>query len=95
MPNELRDIINRLEKQKAAIDRALSALREIDDSSLGEMPISKRARRKSAANENPGRRTISDEGRARIAEAQRKRWAVKKRAVKKSASAVVKKKTAA
>jgi hypothetical protein len=38
MPNNFREIINKLEKQKAAIERALSALREVEDTDRMEAP---------------------------------------------------------
>jgi primosomal protein N' len=79
MPNYFKEIINKLEKQKAAIERALSALREMDDSEWMEVPHSrkpKKVRRK---------RTLSAEARQRISAAQRKRWAAVKKGTKKAA----------
>lgn len=87
MANEFKDIITRLERQRTAIDRALAALREVDGSNAGETVIARRGRPKKAARKKANKaasRTISDEGRKRIAEAQRKRWALKKRAAKKT-----------
>ena len=90
--DEINRIIERLERQRAAIDRAIGALREIaGDTSPGPVrsaPVPKKARK----------RRLSPEGRARIAEAARKRWAeqragavgpkkVTKRTSKKAASA--------
>jgi hypothetical protein len=75
MPNEFKEIITRLEKQKAAIERALAALREVDDNGAEETPINRRRRPSKVARKSK----ISEEGRKRIAEAQRKRWATKKR----------------
>ncbi len=90
--DEINRIIERLERQRAAIDRAIGALREIaSDTSTGPVrsaPVPKKGRK----------RRLSPEGRARIAEAARKRWAAKragavgakkvtKRASKKAASA--------
>jgi hypothetical protein len=87
MANELKDIISRLEKQKAAIDRALLALREMDDSGETETTTVRRGRPKKTVTKNvvkrAATRTISDDGRKRIAEAQRKRWAAKKRTASK------------
>jgi hypothetical protein len=74
MPNEFKDIIQRLEKQKAAIDRALAALREVDDNGAEEAATTRRGRPGKVAR----KRKMSEEGRKRIAEAQRKRWATKK-----------------
>jgi hypothetical protein len=65
------DVINRmirnLERQRDSIDRALEALRELVGGGR-EQP-------KSPA---PQKRRLSPEGRARIVEAARRRWAVKK-----------------
>ena len=71
--NEIAKIISQLEHQKAAIERAISALREIEGpSQIGA----------STAPKFPGnasqKRHISPEGRKRIAEALRRRWAAKK-----------------
>jgi hypothetical protein len=74
MPNEFKDIIMRLEKQKVAIERALAALREVDDNGAEGTPRTRRRRPSKAARKSK----ISEEGRKRIAEAQRKRWATKK-----------------
>jgi hypothetical protein len=79
MPNNFKEIISQLEKQKAAIERALSALREVDDSERLQAPSRgrlKKVRRK---------RTLSAEARERISAAQRKRWAAAKKAAKKAA----------
>jgi len=70
------DIINRLEQQQAAIDGALTALRGIAGSSRSTAPNS---------NSKVGRpvkrqRRLSAEGRRKIAEAARKRWAAIKAA---------------
>jgi hypothetical protein len=71
----LQDVIARLERQREAIDRALAALHEVS-SSEGHQ------RRRKAAVKRAGRkrRGPSPEGRRRIAEAQRARWAAKKAA---------------
>jgi hypothetical protein len=87
MANEFKDVITRLERQRTAIDRALAALREVDDSNAAQIVIARRRRPKKATRRKANKavsRTISDEGRKRIAEAQRKRWALKKRAAKKT-----------
>jgi len=67
--NDLGKIIVQLEREKAAIERALAALREIG----GGKPSASgpRSRRR-------GR--LSAEGRRRIAEAARRRWAKKRAA---------------
>ena len=74
--NDLKSIIAQLEQQRAAIDRALSALREISGS--GNRP----AERSAAAGITKVRkkRRLTPEGRERIAEATRRRWAAKRAA---------------
>ena len=74
----LESVIAQLEQQGAVIDRALEALRRIG----GAGPVKRRGR-------PPGKKTggMSAEGRARIGEAQRKRWAAKKRGGKRAISA--------
>jgi hypothetical protein len=75
--NDRARIISQLEQQKAAIDRAISALREIED--LNQVGTS-------AAFTHPGRKTappkgqLSPEGRQRIAESNRRRAAAQKAA---------------
>jgi hypothetical protein len=65
------NIIAQLEQERTAIDRALSALREIGGSRTSPPIVSKARRRR-------GR--LSAEGRQRIADAARKRWALKRAA---------------
>jgi hypothetical protein len=70
--NELKDIIASLERQKAGIDRALSALTGIETS---PQPAS------STTKSQPGRkRGLTAAGRKRISDALKKRWAAKKAA---------------
>jgi hypothetical protein len=78
-----KDIINRLEQQKAAIDKAIAALREFDDGEIGgsERPKSKGLAK--AVKKGAKKRVMSEEGRKRIAEASRKRWAAVRKAAKK------------
>jgi hypothetical protein len=68
--NEIEKIVSQLERQKAAIEKAIIALREVsgvnDKSRTAEIGRSK---------PGPRKRHISPEGRKRIAEATRKRWA--------------------
>jgi|HubBroStandDraft_4_1064222.scaffolds.fasta_scaffold968634_1 hypothetical protein len=78
MADGLKDIIAQLERQKAAIDRALSSLRTLEESeapaqvsSAPEASPRKTARRKVR---------ITPEGRKRLAEAMKRRWAVKRTA---------------
>jgi hypothetical protein len=79
-----KEIIARLEAQKRAIDQAIAALSEFDE---GDVPKSSTptAKRSGVGVKSTKKRVMSEEGRQRIAEAQKKRWATKKRAVKKLA----------
>jgi hypothetical protein len=68
--NNIDKIISQLERQKTAINRAIDALREVSDKgaaatvkSVGSKPVARKKRR------------LSPEGRRRIAEAARRRWA--------------------
>jgi hypothetical protein len=80
MLGNFNDIIARLEKQKTAIDQALDALRQFDESDIARPSTSKKAAGKKAVK----KRVLSEEGRQRIADAARKRWAAKRKASKKS-----------
>jgi hypothetical protein len=77
-----KDIINRLEQQKAAIDKAIAALREFDDSGTSESERPKSKTVKKAAK----KRVMSEEGRKRITDASRKRWAAVRKAAGKKAA---------
>jgi hypothetical protein len=92
---DLTSVINQLETQKAAIERALEALR-------GGAPRRGRKpgpQKKVAAKKTIKRSVISEEGRAKLAEAMKKRWAAKqakptkKRAPKKATKKATKKTT--
>jgi hypothetical protein len=78
------DIVAQLERQKAAIERALAALREIggpvSESAAGPAPVTAKTRATRKAKRKTG---ITPEGRARLAEAMRARWAAKKAGSKK------------
>ena len=81
---DLQQIINDLEQKKTAIDNALAALR-----SLSTDTPQRRGPGRPPGKRGPGqppkkRSNISEEGRQRIAEALRKRWAAKKAAAKKT-----------
>ena len=81
----LQQIISDLEQQKAAIENALAALRGLSGGAE-----QRRGPGRPPGTGGPGRpakkgSNISDEGRQRIAEALRKRWAAKKAAAKKAA----------
>jgi hypothetical protein len=83
---ELKDIeaiISQLERQKAAIEKAIAALREVSG-----LPVKQSNARKPTTSKPPARKHhISPEGRERIAEATRRRWAAK-RAAEKAASKI-------
>jgi hypothetical protein len=70
----LDNIIEQLEEQKAAIDRAISALGEISHRPLGSLA------KKALAPVKPThkKRHMSAEGRKRIGDAARRRWALAK-----------------
>ena len=68
--NDIENAISRLEKQRSAIDRALLALREISGPNTPKaQPVGQSKSR---------RRRLSPEGRRRIIEATKRRWAAKK-----------------
>jgi hypothetical protein len=74
MANGLRDIIQQLEQQRNAIERALSALREIDGEAVNSVvapPASGRVTRKNR---------MMPEGKKRRADSTRRRRAVKRTA---------------
>lgn len=72
--NEIESIIERLEQQRAAIDNALTALREVG----GTEPEKRRGRPTGSGKARKKTRHISPEGRQRQIEAMRKYWAKKK-----------------
>ena len=70
---ELDSIVANLERQREAIDRALEALREVSGTTdAGARPA---ATKKRAAKKRGG---LTEEGRRRLSENMRKRWAVKR-----------------
>ncbi|MBS1982894.1 MAG: hypothetical protein JST16_01875 [Bdellovibrionales bacterium] len=71
--SEINSIISQLERQRVAIHKALEALREVAGQGA-PAPTPTRATKTASA----GKRSMSEEGRRRIAEAQRRRWAAKK-----------------
>jgi len=75
--NEIQSIISRLEHQRTAIERALAALREVEGSGT---PAARKQGKRGGRKRVGGKRRMSPEGRARIAEATRKRWADKRAA---------------
>jgi hypothetical protein len=79
-----KDIVTRLEKQKVAIDQAIAALREFDEGDVVAAETPKAGGATKAVKKVAKKRIMSEEGRRRIAEASKKRWA----AVRKNAKNV-------
>ncbi len=71
--NEIESVISQLEQQRDAIERALAALRDI-------APAAKKLGRPPGKKARGGKGHMSAEGRARIGEATRRRWAEKRAA---------------
>jgi hypothetical protein len=84
--NAIENIIRQLEQQHASLDRALGALREIE----GTAAASAQGRGMPGKKARGGKRHMSAEGRARIAEATRRRWAEKRAAQAAAAKQTVK-----
>jgi hypothetical protein len=115
MADGLKDIIASLEQQRVAIEKALEALKEVDGSVSGAAPVPPTAKRRGrkpgpqakkaapAAKAAPATRKgrISQEGREKLAEAMKRRWAAKRagtkvtKATAKKATKKAKKKEAA
>jgi hypothetical protein len=74
--SNFKDVIAALEQQRAAIDKAIAVLNEFEGNGLVTRESAKRGRPAKAI-EKPvkKKRVMSEEGRRRIAEASRKRWA--------------------
>ena len=86
MLGTFKDIINRLEQQKVAIDKAIATLREFDCGEIAEIEKPKSKHAAKAVEKAGKKRVMSEEGRKRIAEASKKRWAaVRKAGAKKAA----------
>lgn len=82
---DLRNIIADLERQKAAIENALAALRDVSGT---EAPKRRGRPPGSGAKRGPGRPPkkqvrFTDAGRQRLAEAMKQRWAAKRAGSKK------------
>jgi hypothetical protein len=77
MTNGLKEVIKGLEKQKTAIERALAALKEVDGTTVESAPAAAVPVRRGRAKRKGG---MTAEGRRRLSEALRKRWAVKRAA---------------
>jgi hypothetical protein len=78
MAGGLNDIIAKLEEQRSAIERALSALREIEGSGVQSREVKPPDPRRVPTKRKRG---ITPEGRKRLVEAMKRRWAVKRTAV--------------
>ncbi len=88
---DTRKILTDLRAQRDRLNQAIAALESLN-ASASAPGVSKSAAKtaiaatlKSARSAPAGKRVISEEARQRMAEAQRKRWAKKKRAVKAAA----------
>jgi hypothetical protein len=80
MTNSVNEVIKKLEQQRAGIDRALAALRDLEEpgavtASSAASPASPAPVRGRAAKRKGG---MTPEGRRRLSEALRARWAAKK-----------------
>ncbi len=79
MANSLNEVIRKLEEQRAAIERALAALREVEGSGIetgSTAPAAALAPRGRGKAKRKGGMTA--EGRRRLSEALKARWAAKK-----------------
>jgi hypothetical protein len=86
--NDVTRIISDLERQRTAIDRAISALREVAGRGLGNtMSPSTPEPATGGAPATKKKRQLSPEGRQRIIDAAKKRWAAKRAALKRQARA--------
>jgi hypothetical protein len=75
MTNGLKEVIKGLEKQKTAIERALAALREVDGATAESAPAAAAPARRGRPRRKGG---MTPEGRKRLSEALKKRWAAKR-----------------
>jgi len=73
MADGIKEIIDSLERQRTAIENALSALRGIEVA--GQQSASTSTSRRGPAKRKGG---MTPEGRKRLAEAMRRRWAAKR-----------------
>jgi hypothetical protein len=71
----LNSVITSLEQQKSAIERALSALRDIEMPGVESGVERPQPRQKVRSKRRGG---ITPEGRKRLAEAMKRRWAIKR-----------------
>jgi hypothetical protein len=79
MAEGLKNVIEQLEQQKAAIERALAALRDVD-AAPAAVVAKRRGRPPGVKSKAPAKRKggITPEGRKRLSEALKQRWAAKK-----------------
>ena len=83
--NDINRIISELERQRIAIERAISALRDVSAPAATTSQVSaSKATKKSSPRK---KRQLSEEGRQRIIEATKKRWAAKRAADAQKATA--------
>jgi hypothetical protein len=75
MANNLNEVIKKLEQQRTGIERALAALREIEGPAAVAPPAAPAVGRPRKARRKGG---MTPEGRRRLSEALRARWAAKK-----------------
>jgi hypothetical protein len=73
---DIQDIISELEQQRAAIERALTALREVSKPGVQRETAAPGRKRPGPQPKKQSRMT--EEGRRRLAESMKKRWAAKR-----------------
>jgi hypothetical protein len=84
--NDINRIISELERQRIAIERAISALRDVSaPAATTSQASASKATKKSGGPRK--KRQLSEEGRQRIIEATKKRWAAKRAADAQKATA--------
>ncbi|MCZ2080655.1 MAG: hypothetical protein LC130_37275 [Bryobacterales bacterium] len=76
--NDISKAISQLERRREKIDRAIAALRDVEREVEAPVPTVSTSKRQRGS--KPAERTLTPEGRRRIAEATRKRWAAKRAA---------------
>ncbi len=94
------EVLRALDAQIARLQQARQLLSESASTPVPEIEPAKRRGRPPAAakpvqTKPTGKRTMSDEGKARIAAAQKKRWAKSKKAAKAAVTPIAAKKTSA
>jgi hypothetical protein len=80
MTESLKDIIQKLEYQRAAIDKALTALHEIDGTGVESESAASTSAEPASAIILARKGGMTAEGRRRLSEALKKRWAAKRAA---------------